>query len=214
MVRRWAAPSNGAGSRRSAALGWALRRCLPGAVAGLAAGVVLSLAAAAASGGLADRGPEVVLVAIPRGTADLIARGATTSPIPADLRLRPGDTLVVRNDDTVGHRFGGYTVAPGTILTLPVASADRGRFVCSFHPSGTLALDVVEPASPLGIVASSLLVALPVGLLLAALSVFMGRLEGPPDERGPSGGGGAAVRTILDRPGATRSALPQGVARP
>lgn len=159
------------------AMGRVLRSLLPGTAAGLVVGVLLSVAWVVGTGGAEGRDPEVVLVAIPAGTAERIARGETTSPIPANVSLRPGDTLVVRNDDAVGHAFGGYVIAPGTILSLPVGSADRGRFVCSFHPSGTLALDVVEPPSLGGIVLTGLLVGLPLGLLLGGLSVLVGRLE-------------------------------------
>ncbi len=169
------------GDRR--ALGPVLRRLLAATAGGLGVGFILSLAWIAGTGGFDRRGPEVVLVAIPAGTAERIARGESTSPIPANLRLRSGDTLVVRNDDTVGHAFGGYTIAPGTILSLSIEPADRGRFVCSFHPSGTLALDVSEPPSPGGIALTSLLIGLPLGLLLGALSILVGRLE-------PSGEGG------------------------
>lgn len=168
------------------AMGRVLRSLLPGTAAGLVVGVLLSVAWAVGTGGFDRRDPEVVLVAIPAGTAERIARGETTSPIPANLRLQSGDTLVVRNDDVVGHAFGGYAIAPGTILSLPVGSADRGRFVCSFHPSGTLALDVVEPPSPGGIVVTGLLVGLPLGLLLGGLSVLVGRLEPGPDRDGQS----------------------------
>lgn len=176
--RRWVRPDGG--SARDL-----LGQLLPGLLGGLAVGVVLSLAAAAATGNLGRRGPELVLVAIPPGTAERIASGTSLSPIPADLRLRPGDTLVVRNDDRVAHRFGGYTIAPGTVLSLPIAVGDRGRFVCTFHPSGTLALDVAEPASPAGIATTSLVIGLPLGLLLGGLSLLLGRLEasgqGSPD---------------------------------
>ncbi|HWP63818.1 MAG TPA: hypothetical protein VNO86_10135 [Candidatus Binatia bacterium] len=157
-----------------------LRGLLPGTAAGLVIGFLLSLAWVVGTGGVESRDPEIVLVAIPAGTAERIARGETTSPIPANVSLRPGDTLVVRNDDVVGHAFGGYAIAPGTILSLPVGSADRGRFVCSFHPSGTLALDVVEPPSPGGIVLTGLLVGLPLGLLLGGLSILVGALEPGP----------------------------------
>jgi len=154
-------------------------RLMAGLIAGLLAGLVLSVVAAAAGGGIGERGPEVVLVAIPAGTAERIARGEATSPIPADLRLRPGDTLVVRNDDVAVHGFGGYTIPPGTILSLPIAPTDRGRFVCTFHPSGSLALEVGAAVDPLGVATASLLVGLPLGLLLGGLSLLVGRLEAP-----------------------------------
>lgn len=169
------------GGRRWSAL---VGRLLPGTVAGLAVGLVLSLAAATASGRLVERAPELVLVAIAPGTAERIASGASSSPIPADLRLRPGDTLVVRNDDTVAHGFGGYTIAPGTILSLPIAAADRGRFVCTFHPSGALALDVAEPTGPAEIATTSLLLGLPLGLLLGGLSLLVGRLDAAGQDSG------------------------------
>lgn len=179
-----------------------LPRLLPAIGVGLAVGLVLSLAATLASGGFEERPPEIVLVAIPAGTAERIARGEATNPIPGDLRLRPGDTLVIRNDDVVGHAFGGYAIAAGTAFVLPVGAADGGRFVCSFHPSGSLALEVEGPVSPAGIAVTSLLVGLPIGLLLAGLALLIGSLGGSSAEVPGStvGGRGGAAATPWCRP--------------
>lgn len=166
------------GLARTSAMKSLLPRLLPALGVGLVVGLVLGVAATLASGGFEERPPEIVFVAIPAGTAERIARGEATSPIPSDLRLRPGDTLVIRNDDVVGHAFGGYAIAAGTAFVLPVGAADGGRFVCSFHPSGTLALEVDGPVSPAGIAVASLLVGLPIGLLLGALSLLIGSLGG------------------------------------
>ncbi len=177
-------------------------RFFPAIGVGLAVGLVLSLAATLASGGFEERPPEIVLVAIPVGTADRIARGEATSPIPGDLRLRPGDTLVIRNDDVVGHAFGGYAIAAGAAFVLPVGAADGGRFVCSFHPSGTLALEVEGAVSPGGIAVTSLLVGLPIGLLLGALSLLIAGLGGSSEATAglTVGGRGGAAPTSGRRP--------------
>jgi hypothetical protein len=108
-------------------------------------------------------------VTIPAGTAERIAAGAVASAIPTDLQFVAGDTLVLRNEDAVSHRIGRTVVAPGATLRLTLAAANGGTFLCSFHPRGSIALDVRDRAEPWSILPAVLLLGLPVGVVLGAV---------------------------------------------
>jgi hypothetical protein len=53
---------------------------------------------------------------IPPGTAARVAAGEQVDVIPADLRLRPRDHLIVINHDDRRHQVGPITVEPGQRL--------------------------------------------------------------------------------------------------
>lgn len=128
------------------------------------------------------RAPEQVLVTIPADTAERIAAGTATSAIPADLQLVAGDTLVLRNEDAVSHRIGGYTVAPGATLSVPLATAGGGTFrggtfLCTFHPRGSIGLDVRDRAEPWSILPAVILLGLPIGIVVGAVGWVMRGLD-------------------------------------
>lgn len=155
------------------------RRLALSLAAGLLLGAGLSTASVLAAGDVFTRASEQVLVTIPAGTADRIARGEPGPAIPADLRFVAGDTFVLRNEDVAAHRIGGYVVAPGATLRVPLATADAGTFVCTFHPSGAIGLDVRGRPDPLSLILVTLLVGLPVGVVLAVVATVVSRLDGP-----------------------------------
>lgn len=62
--------------------------------------------------------------------------------------MAAGDRLVLRNEDTVGHRIDRTVVAPGATVRLTLAATDGGTFLCSFQPRGSIGLDVRDRAEP------------------------------------------------------------------
>ncbi|MDO8484542.1 MAG: hypothetical protein Q7S35_06310, partial [Candidatus Limnocylindrales bacterium] len=148
-------------------------------LAGLALGMTLGTVAWLALGAEVTRPPEHVVVTIPSDTAQRIAAGAPAPVIPADLQLVEGDTLVLQNADAFAHRIGGYTLAPGATLRIPVEAADGGTFACTFHASGSIALDVRPRNEPSGVVAAGLLLGLPLGLVLGGVSWVVRKLDDP-----------------------------------
>lgn len=144
--------------------------------AGVALGAFLAGASWMALSEGPVRAPELVLVTIPAGTAELIAAGAPAPGIPKDVRLVAGDTLVLRNDDVASHTIGGTTVAPGATLRVPVAAADGGTFLCTFHPSGSIGLDVRERPDLGSTLPAVVLLGLPIGLVIGAVSRVMAGL--------------------------------------
>lgn len=151
--------------------------------AGLAIGGFLAGASWLALSEGPVRAPEQVLVTIPAGTAKRIAAGGAAPGIPSSVRLVAGDTLVLRNEDAVSHTIGGTTVAPGATLRVPLAAADRGTFLCTFHPGGTIGLDVRDRPEPWSIVPAVILLGLPIGIVIGAVSRVM-RTLGRGDDAG------------------------------
>ncbi len=94
-----------------------------------------------------DRQPETVELVIPPGTARMVAAGQANSAIPAELSLVLGDTLLVRNEDTVDHQIGPVWVPPGSSASLEMEQPDKYAYSCSFRPSRYLGLDVREPTT-------------------------------------------------------------------
>ena len=92
--------------------------------------------------GPADRGERVVV--IPEGTAQRLAAGEDVALIPADLRFRLRDRLVVINDDVVGHRVGPFEVAPGGRLEKRFSEALTIEGFCSLHPGGRVRIEVAS----------------------------------------------------------------------
>ena len=52
------------------------------------------------------RPPQEVMLTIPAGTAEQVARGEQPPTIPKDMIFVVGDTLVMKNEDNVDHKLG------------------------------------------------------------------------------------------------------------
>jgi len=159
----------------------ALRPHLPRTALSLAAGILLAGSVSVASwfalAGGPTRSPQRVEIVIPPGTAARIASGATDSPIPRDLKLVRGDVLVVRNDDSVDHRFGPFLVPSGQTVSVPQEQAGSSGFLCTFHPSGGLGLTVKNPNNPLWILFPTLILGFPFGAVIAVVWAVFSRLD-------------------------------------
>jgi hypothetical protein len=153
---------------------WPWAACLAGGIA-VAGFVSVASFAALSDGPLRD--PQSVEVRIPSGTSEAIERGAAVSVIPASLRFVQGDRLVLKNEDSAAHRVGAYSVGPGTSLTLPLDTASSFSFLCSFHPQGSIALDVRARTSPLMVLWPTLAIGLPLGLVAAGVVEVTRRLS-------------------------------------
>ena len=55
-----------------------------------------------------------------------------------------GDTLVVKNDDSVDHQLGPLWIPPKSNASLVLDTADRYAYSCSFQPSKYLGLNVKQ----------------------------------------------------------------------
>ncbi len=117
------------------------------------------------------RPPQVVELDIPAGTADRIARGEAVSSIPSNLIFVMGDTLLVKNQDSVPHTLGPLFIPPGSSATMNLNQAQDYTVACSFQPSKYIGLSVQSPLDTstrlFGIVEAGV----PMGLLFALYSL-------------------------------------------
>lgn len=119
----------------------------------------------------AARGPQVIELVIPPGTADLVARGEDNLSIPADMTFVVGDTLVVRNQDDVNHQLGPLYIPAGSSASLTFDAVQNYAYACSFQTGRYLGLDVREPLTPGTRLLGTLFAGLPLGALLALYSL-------------------------------------------
>jgi hypothetical protein len=108
---------------------------------------------------------KTVELTIAAGTAALVRSGEVPPDVPRELVLRAGDTLAVRNLDSVMHRVGPLWVAPDALERSAVGPAffAGADLTCTIHPAGALS---VLPRSRPGLASTipvALLAALPLG---------------------------------------------------
>lgn len=113
----------------------------------LAAGLaVLVVAGAAALLAVALRGggPEgaIVTITIPAGTKARLDAGDRTAAIPRRIEGRVGDTLRIVNRDRALHVVGGFPVAAGQTLDVPLRTAGVTEGMCTAHPDERVAIVV------------------------------------------------------------------------
>lgn len=168
-----------ASHRRSfSARAWpVVRRWALSLMAGLALAGGISVASWVALNDGPTRGPMPVELTIPAGTYDRIRSGAALSPIPSTLEFVQGDTLIVRNADSVQHRIGPVTVPPGGVASIPLTRASSQSFVCSFHPSGVIGLDVKARSNPWSLLWPTLLLGVPFGVAFGGLATVLRRID-------------------------------------
>jgi hypothetical protein len=111
---------------------------------GLGIGLLMSEGPAALIDDPTSRPEKEVELVIPAGTAERVAAGQAAPSIPEGLRLASGDTLVVRNLDSVPHELGPLWVPAGTAGRLTFPRTVSEQYTCSFTPVKTFGI-VVEP---------------------------------------------------------------------
>lgn len=87
--------------------------------------------------------PEVMELVVPPGTRALLAAGERVDVMPAEITLRVGDTLRIRNDDSSRHAVGPYVVQAGE--TVDVTYGEPGRFegMCSLSGGSTYVIEIL-----------------------------------------------------------------------
>jgi hypothetical protein len=121
---------------------------------------------------------RTVELVLPPGTAAQVAAGERPAVVPDRLVLRRGDTLAIRNEDTVPHRLGSTAVPPAQTVRVAVTPAlfAVSGLLCSFHPGGSVG---VEPLARPGIertVIPTLLAGVPLSIALVFSVAVASRL--------------------------------------
>lgn len=118
------------------------------------------------------RPPQIVELVIPPGTAAQVARGIQPPTIPDTMIFVTGDTLVVKNKDSVNHELGPMWIPSGTSASLVLGETNSYSYACSFRPDKYLGLDVREPLTISTRIEGILFAGLPMGVLIALYVVF------------------------------------------
>jgi len=119
------------------------------------------------------RPPQEIVLTIPAGTAEQVARGERPPSIPDNMTFVVGDVLTVKNEDVVDHKLGQLWIPAHASASLPLIQKASLTFQCSFQPTKYFGLDVREPLTIGTRIAGILFSGLPMGLLLAVYSVIM-----------------------------------------
>ncbi len=86
-----------------------------------------------------------VVITIPNGTAEMVARGEQPPTIPDNMIFVVGDVLVVKNEDKVDHKLGQLWIPANSSAQLALEQEASLAFECSFQPGNYFGLDVREP---------------------------------------------------------------------
>jgi len=121
------------------------RRALHRELLGAAALTLLWAALAPLGGGSREHS-----VAIPAGTAALLASGGRDDSLPDQITLTLGvdDVLLLRNADEVPQQFGPVLIAPGENFRLPFEEAGVYPVAATAWAGRKLTVKVVEWPSP------------------------------------------------------------------
>jgi len=119
------------------------------------------------------RPPQEIVLTIPAGTAEQVARGEQPPSIPDNMLFVVGDVLTVKNDDAVDHKLGQMWIPANTSASLSLDQEENLAFECSFQPTKYFGLDVREPLTISTRIGGILFSGLPMGVLIAVYSTIM-----------------------------------------
>lgn len=96
---------------------------------------------------LARDDPRVLAFVIPQGTARKIMAGGKVAVFPSEVTLtaRVKDTLIIVNEDEIGHGVGPFWVGAGESFTLRFGTPRTYTLGCSLDPQHVFRIVVREP---------------------------------------------------------------------
>jgi hypothetical protein len=119
------------------------------------------------------RAPRDIVLTIPAGTADEVARGEKPPSIPESMSFVVGDKLIVDNQDTVDHKLGPLWIPAHSRAELSLGQEESLAYQCTFQPGQYFGLDVGEPLTSGTRLFGILFVAIPMSILIAIYSLFL-----------------------------------------
>lgn len=132
----------------------------------------------------AGRAPRNISLLIPAGTAEKVAQGQAGPGLPNNMVFVIGDTLSVKNEDSVDHHLGPLFIPAGSTASLKLDQANHFAYECSFQPTKYFGLDVREPVTWTVRLYGIFFAGIPLGSLLALYSVIIWPLK--PKEQAPA----------------------------
>jgi hypothetical protein len=119
------------------------------------------------------RAPREIILTIPAGTADQIARGEQPPTIPENMIFVVGDRLIVQNEDAVDHKLGPLWIPANSSAQLALDQEESLAYECSFQPGNYFGLDVKQPLTLGTRLYGIFFVAIPMGIMIALYSLVM-----------------------------------------
>ena len=116
------------------------------------------------------RPPKEIVLTIPKGTAEQVARGEKPPAIPENMIFVAGDMLVVKNEDVVDHKLGPLWIPANSSAQLSLSQVESLAYECSFQPGKYLGLDVREALTTGTRLYGILFAGIPMAILIAIYS--------------------------------------------
>ena len=116
------------------------------------------------------RPPQEIVLTIPAGTAEQVARGEQPPSIPKDMIFVVGDTLVMKNEDSVDHKLGELWIPANSTAQLAMNEEQNMAFECSFQAGNYFGLDVRQSLTWGTRLYGVLYAGVPLGILIALYS--------------------------------------------
>lgn len=113
------------------------------------------------------RSPKEITLVVPKGTADKVAHGEQPPSIPENMTFVVGDTLIVKNQDSVDHKLGPLFIPANSSAQLSLDQEENLAYACSFQSTQYFGIDVKEPLTTGTRIYGIVYVGLPLGILIA-----------------------------------------------
>lgn len=150
-----------------------IKRLLVSAVLGLLVGILVSEVPFLFLQETA-RAPREIIMTIPAGTSEQIARGEQPPSIPQNMTFVVGDVFVVKNEDSVDHKLGPFWIPANSSAQLSLDQEESLAYECSFQPGNYFGLDVREPLTLGTRLYGIFFVAIPMSIMIALYSFVIG----------------------------------------
>jgi len=116
------------------------------------------------------RAPREIVLTIPAGTAEQVARGEQPPSIPENMTFVVGDRLVVNNEDSADHKLGPLWIPANSSAQLSLNQEENLAYECTLQPGQYFGLDVRQPLTPSTRLYGIIYVAVPMAILIALYS--------------------------------------------
>jgi hypothetical protein len=138
-------------------------------VIGLVAAAIISEVTFRLQGETSSRDPKTIMLVIPAGTAAKVAQGQSVLLVGQTYMV--GDTLMVKNEDSVTQTFGPLVIPPGASASMKLDQVGSLSYTCSFQPSKYYGIEVQQGLTFSMRLEATLVAGLPLGVLLGVYSL-------------------------------------------
>ncbi len=145
---------------------------------GVVAAAVFSEISFRLEGSNLSRDPQLIQLVIPAGTSQKVAEGQ--SVLPSGQIFVVGDTLQVKNEDSVTQTLGPLVIPPGSSASMKLDQPGNLSYTCSFQPEKVYGIEVQQGLTFWMRFEASLLAGLPLGVLLGVYSLVIRPLKPTP----------------------------------